>query len=177
MNLDKPCTQTEFGSLVGMGQPAVSDLLSRGVIQPGQTARTWLEDYCSHLREMAAGRGMDGELAYQRAEAARVGRERNEIKLALERNIFAPVSLLEQVLATVGRKIVGVLEPLPGKLQKLCPTLTPDDLVLIQREIAHACDAAAQASLAILDEPEEEAGPSPAVVDDESDESLEDDAP
>lgn len=163
MNLDEPCTQTQFAKLVGVGQSAVSDLLSRGVISSGQTARVWLEDYCGHLREMAAGRGMDGELAYERAEATRVGRERNEIKLALDRKTYAPVTLLEQVLATVGRKIAGVLEPLPGKLQKRCPQLAPDDLVLIQRDIAHACDVAAQASLSILDEPDEDAGADPAV--------------
>ena len=159
MNLDAPWTQANFGDLVGIGQPAVSDLIARNVLQTGQTARQWLDAYCSHLREMAAGRGMDGELAYQRAEAARVSRERNEIKLALERNTFAPVPLLEQVLATVGRKIAGLLEPLPGRLHKLCPALTPDDVVLIQRELAQACDVAAMASLSVLDEPEEGAAP------------------
>ena len=168
VDLSKPWTQAQFGDLVGIGQPAVSDLLSRGVLNTGATAAEWLTAYCGHLREMAAGRGMDGELAYQRAEAARVSRERNEIKLALERNTFAPVALLEQVLATVGRKIAGVLEPLPGRLSKMCPALTPDDVVLIQRELATACDVAAMAALSVLDEPEEGAAP---VVQDEGDDS------
>jgi len=166
MNMDTQWTQAQFADLVGIGQPVVSDLLSRNVLEPGQTARTWLLGYCGHLREMAAGRGMDGELAYQRAEAARVSRERNEIKLALERNTYAPVPLLEQVLATVGRKIAGLLEPLPGRLHKLCPALTPDDVVLIQRELAQACDVAAMASLAVLDEQEEGAAPATDVEDD-----------
>lgn len=156
--LDTTSTQAEFGAIVGIGQSAVSDLLARGVIQPGQTAGQWLIDYCAHLREQAAGRGADGELAYQRGELARVSRERAEIKLALERKEYAPVALLEQVLATVGRSIAGVLEPLHVNLHKLCPALTPEDLKLIQLEVSKACDIAVTTSLAVLDVAEEEAG-------------------
>lgn len=155
MNLDAPCTQAEFGALVGVSQPAVSDMLAREVLSPGRTAGQWLLDYCAHLREQAAGRGADGELAFQRSELARVSRERAEIKLALERREYAPVASLEQVLATVGRGIVGVLEPLHVNLHKLCPALTPEDLKLIQREVSRACDLAASASLSLLDVPDE----------------------
>lgn len=155
--LDETCTQVDFGALVGIGQPAVSDLLSRGVIKPGQTAGQWLLDYTSHLREQAAGRGMDGELAYQRSELARVNRERAEIKLALERKEYAPVQLLEQVLATIGRSIAGALEPLHSSLAKRCPALTPEDLRHIQTEVSKACDMAVTASLDVLDaQPENE---------------------
>lgn len=155
MNLTTTCTQADFGELVGIGQPAVSDLLARGVVQPGDVAGKWLLDYTAHLREQAAGRGADGELAFQRSELARVSRERAEIKLALERKDFAPVALIEQVLATVGRSIAGVLEPLHVNLHKLCPALTPEDLKLIQLEVAKACDLAVNASLANLDVVEE----------------------
>lgn len=151
IDLSAPCTQTEFGDLVGIGQPAVSGLLARGGIKHGDAAQQWLLDYCAHLREQAAGRGADGELAFQRSELARVSRERAEIKLALERKDFAAVSLIEQVLATVGRSIAGVLEPLHVNLHKLCPALTTDDLKLIQTEVARACDLAVNASLSNLD--------------------------
>lgn len=160
MNLNTTCTQAQFGELVGIGQPAVSDLMARDVLAPGQTAGQWLQDYCAHLREMAAGRGMDGELAYQRAELARVSRERAEIKLKVERAEFAPVALIEQVLASMGRGVAGLLEPLPAHLHKLCPALTPDDVRVIQAEISKACDLAAAASLALLDQAEDgEAAP------------------
>jgi len=157
MNLDTPCTQAAFGELIGVGQPAVSDMISREVLTPGDTARQWLLAYCAHMREQAAGRGADGELAFQRSELARVNRERGEIKLALERKQYAPVALIEQVLATVGRGIVGVLEPLHVNLHRQCPALTPEDLKLIQAEVARACDLAASASLALLDVPDEDA--------------------
>lgn len=151
MNLEATCTQAQFGELVGISQPAVSDLLQREVIKPGASAGAWLIDYCAHLREQAAGRGADGELAFQRSELARVSRERAEIKLALERRDFAAVALLEQVLATVGRSIAGVLEPLHVTLHKRCPALTADDLKLIQIEVSKACDLAVTVSLANLD--------------------------
>lgn len=156
-DLDTTCTQAAFGELVGISQQAVSDLLTRAVITPGHTAGQWLIDYCAHLREQAAGRGADGELAYQRSELARVSRERNQIKLDVERREYAAVSLLEQVLATVGRSIAGVLEPLHVNLHKLCPALTPEDLKLIQLEVSKACDIAVSASLAVLDVAEDEA--------------------
>lgn len=151
MDLERTCTQQNFAELVGIGQPAVSGLLANGVIQPGHAAGEWLLHYTAHLREQAAGRGADGELAFQRSELARVSRERAEIKLALERKDFCAVVLIEQVLATVGRSIAGVLEPLHVNLHKLCPALTPEDLKLIQREVNKACDLAVSASLVSLD--------------------------
>ena len=154
--LDQTVTQAQFGDIVGVGQPAVSALLARGVIQPGQTAGQWLIDYCAHLREQAAGRGADGELAFQRSEFARVSRERAEIKLALERKEYAPVALIEQVLATVGRSIAGVLEPLHVNLHKLCPALTPEDIKTIQLEVSKACDIAVAVSLSVLEVTEDE---------------------
>jgi phage terminase Nu1 subunit (DNA packaging protein) len=155
LDIHSTCTQAQFGDLVGIGQPAVSDMLQRGVIKPGESVALWLLDYSGHLREQAAGRGADGELAHQRSELARVSRERAEIKLALERKEFAPVALIEMVLATVGRTIAGVLEPLHSTLHKRCPALTPEDLKFIQQEVARACDIAATASLASLDTPDE----------------------
>ncbi len=150
MNLEATCTQQEFADLVGVSQPAVSDMLTRGLLTPGDTAGQWLQKYISGLREQAAGRGADGELAHQRSELARVSRERNEIKLALERKDFAPVAQIEQVLASVGRAVAGVLEPLHVTLHKLCPALTAQDVKLIQQEISRACDLAVSASLDLL---------------------------
>ena len=163
MNLTTTCTQADFGELVGISQPAVSDLLARGVVQPGDVAGKWLLDYTAHLREQAAGRGADGELAFQRSELARVSRERAEIKLALERKDFAPVALIEQVLATVGRSIAGVLEPLHVNLHKLCPALTPEDIKIIQLEVSKACDIAVSVSLSVLEVTEDEVQTAEAV--------------
>ena len=152
LDLAQACTQERFGQLVGIGQPAVSALLDDDTLQRGDTVAAWLLDYCKNLREQAAGRGMDGELAFQRAELARVSRERNEIKLAVERREFAAVALLEQVLATVGRSIAGALEPLHVTLHKRHPELSAEVLKLVQTEVARACDLAVSMSLAVLED-------------------------
>ncbi|WP_157598306.1 MULTISPECIES: hypothetical protein [unclassified Rhizobacter] len=69
--LQHPMTQEQFGDLVGISQQAVSELLGRAILQAGQPAATWLRAYTKHLREQAAGRGADGELARERARLAR----------------------------------------------------------------------------------------------------------
>jgi len=144
------CTQQEFADLVGISQPAVSDLLARGVVQPGQSAAEWLIDYTSHLREQAAGRGGDGELAANRAEESRVRKELLEIKLAERRREVAPVDIIEQVLAHVGSQIRGTLEPLHVTLKMRCPQLTADDIKIIETEVSTACNLAASACMASL---------------------------
>jgi hypothetical protein len=156
MNLYEPCTQAQFGELVGVTQQAVGDMISRGVFAAGLPLGNQLQSYCHHLREAAAGR--EGGLARERELETKVRRELGEIKLAEARREYAPVAALEQVLAAVGRAVAGHLEPLPGQIHKLCPQLTPEDVARIQAEVSRACDVAAGASLALLIEPEEEEG-------------------
>lgn len=151
--LDEPCTQAEFGELVGISQPAVSEHLSNGVLTPGGTALQWLREYVSNLREQAAGRG-SSDLAYERAQQARVARERNEIQLAKDRREWAAVSLLELCCAKIGRDVAGLLEPLPGEIHKLCPALTPDDVRRIQATVSKACNLAASTVLADFADPD-----------------------
>jgi phage terminase Nu1 subunit (DNA packaging protein) len=155
MMLSGYCTQQEFGNLVGISQPAVSDLITRSVLQPGHSTGQWLHWYCAHLREQAAGRGGDGELAANRAEESRVRKELLEIKLAERRREVAPVEIIEQVLAHVGSQIRGTLEPLHVTLKMRCPQLAADDIKIIETEVATACNLAStmcMASLTALDE-------------------------
>lgn len=157
MNPYEPVTQADFADWIGVTQQAVSDMVGRGVLQPGQSLKEWIRAYCNHMRGVASGRGSDAELAKERAHATRVARERNEIKLAVDLGQFAPVTGLELVLATVGGTVAARLEALMPKLHKLCPELTPQAVALGQREVKQACDEAAAASLALLDKLEAEA--------------------
>ena len=54
--LDVPCTQGEFGKAVGISQPAVSQLVKKGVIHPRGTYLAWVRDYIAHLQEEALRR-------------------------------------------------------------------------------------------------------------------------
>lgn len=150
MNLHSTCTQAEFGELVGISQPAVSDHLAAGVLTPGDSAGQWLSAYCAHLREQAAGRGADGELAYQRSELARVSRERAEIRLAIERKESAPVNLIEQVIAHVASQIRDHLQALPPTLKLRCPNLGAEDIKVVETVTFETLNLAASMSLQSL---------------------------
>ena len=159
MNFFEPCTQQAFGDLVGISQPAVSDHMASGEMIPGETAGEWLRDYCEHLREQAAGRGADGELAHQRAELTRVNRERAEIKLAQERKEFAPVALQELLIKHVGSQISDHLRALVGQLKTRCPRMSADDLKIaedIVAETLNVVEGMGLASLSAMDDEDDE---------------------
>lgn len=149
VDLTSTMTQTAFGDLVGISQQAVSDLLRRDVLAAGEPARVWLQAYCTHLREQAAGRAAAGDLdlAAERAALARVQRERIEMQNAVTRRELAPVSLLEFALASMSQKVAAVLEAIPGEIKRRSKNLTADDIEVITAEITKARNTAAAAQL------------------------------
>jgi terminase small subunit / prophage DNA-packing protein len=151
MDLAAPCTQKEFADLVGIGQPVVSELLTRGVIKAKDPLRIWLLAYTAHLREQAAGRGGDGALAANRAAESATRNELLQIKLKTARKEYAPVDALQQVLAYIGTRVASKLEPLPARIKMLCPQLTSEDMKGIEGAITDARNIAASASLELLD--------------------------
>jgi terminase small subunit / prophage DNA-packing protein len=150
MDLSQPCTQEEFAKLVGISQPAVSDLLTRGLLGRGQSAQTWLHAYTAQLREQAAGRGADGELAMRRAQESATRNELLQLKLRKARGEYAEVALIEQVLAAIGARMSSLLEPLPARIKMLQPSLSAEDLKQIDAVITDARNIAASASLSVL---------------------------
>lgn len=149
IDLARPMTQADFGSLVGITQPAVSDLQSRGVLAPGATAGVWLLAYTEHLREMAAGRGGEGglELARERARLAKEQADKVAMQNAVTRGELAPAHVLEEVLARAGARAGRVLETIPGEIKRRAPQLTSDDISAIARIVAKARNVAAGLSL------------------------------
>lgn len=134
--------------MVGISQPAVSDLLSRGVLTDGAAAGLWLREYCGHLREIAAGRFAAGDidLATERAMLARVQREKIEMQNAITRGELAPRALLTQVLAAAAPKICGLLESVVPSLRKRSG-YGAEDLDFVARTIADARNAIADLRL------------------------------
>lgn len=158
IDLSVNVTQKQFGELVGISQPAVSDLLLRGVIADSASVGDWLIDYCRHLREQAAGRAAAGDLdlAAERAALAKAQREKIEMQNAVTRNELAPVVLLEEVLAGAASKIAGILDAIPGMIRRRVPQLNADDIMLIAAEIAKARNTIAGLSIKDIEEVESE---------------------
>ena len=154
MILDQPCRQAEFGDLVGISQPAVSDLVSKGVLDNGAVLRQWLLAYCLRLREQAAGRlgsevgGLD--LAQERAALAREQRQGIAIKNAVLRGEYAAVSLLAEVLAAASQSVAERFDHLPGQLRKACPDLPPAAVDQIMTAVASARNEWVRATVALV---------------------------
>lgn len=147
--MNEQITQGQFADMVGVTQQAISDQLSRGVLQRGDTAAGWLRAYCRNLREQAAGRASMGDLdlVQERARLAKEQADKVAMANAVERRELAPVSLMEVTLSKLGRQIIGILEALPVNLKMNCPHLTTEDLALITAQIIKARNYAANIEL------------------------------
>lgn len=149
IDLDNPITQREFADLIGVSESAVSGMVKRTVIIPGQCAGSWLRDYCLHLREMAAGREASGDLdlATERAGLARAQREKIEMQNAVTRGELAPRVMMEGALAKAASKIAGVFDAIPGMVRRRVPGLSADEIEMIAVEVAKARNIVAGMSL------------------------------
>ncbi|WP_164963965.1 terminase small subunit [Rubrivivax sp. JA1026] len=153
--LDQVLTQSQFAELVGITQPAVSDLQKRGVLKANATGRTWLLAYCGQLREEAAGRA--GRLAEARAALDEERRREIAMRNAVKAKEYAPVGLIEQVIAKVGRQAAGVLEGIVPALVLRWPEITAEQRQLVEKAVNSARNMAAAMSLADLVDAEDEA--------------------
>ena len=162
MILDQPCRQVDFGELVGVSQPAVSDMVSRGLLENGAPLRQWLLAYCARLREQAAGRlgsetgGLD--LAQERAALAREQRHGIALKNAVLRGDYAAVELLSEVLATASQAVAERFDHLPGQLRKACPDLPPAAVDQVMTAIAAARNEWVRGTMALVTASLDQAG-------------------
>jgi phage terminase Nu1 subunit (DNA packaging protein) len=152
IDLSEKTTQQGFGDVVGVGQSAVSEMVSRGILRPEGTLGEWVDDYCSHLREIAAGRAASGDLdlATERAGLAKAQRERIEMQNAVTRRELAPTHLLEEVLAKAGARVAKILDTIPGVIRRREPSLSGETIAAITRDIVKVRNVAAAMSLAKL---------------------------
>lgn len=157
-------TQASFGSLVGVSQQAIGNLVGRGVLDATMTGQAMLHAYCSHLRETAAGRqaGGDLDLVEERARLAKAQRERIEMQNGVTRGELAPVVLIEEVLSKAGARIAGIFEAIPGAVRRRVPVLSSEEIGNIEKEIAKARNIVAAISLADLRDEQDEDGAPPA---------------
>lgn len=149
IDLSEKPTQQGFGDVVGIGQSAVSELLSRGFLRPGGTIGEWVIDYCAHLREVAAGRVGSGELdlVTERARLAKEQADKVAMQNAVTRGELTPTIALEEVLTGAAAKIAGILDAIPGMIRRRVPQLSAADIETIAGEVAKARNTVAGMSL------------------------------
>lgn len=160
-------TQAEFGEMIGVSQPAVSKMLTDGVLSGSASVGVWLREYSSHMREMAAGRAAAGDLvlhldllALGACQPCPLGRQ-----IQVTRKELAPSYLLEEILAKAGTKAAAILDTIPGMIKRRVPSLTADDVAAIAREVAKARNIAASISLSNIDEAEPDSTDDTPMVD------------
>ncbi len=135
-------TQAEFAQLVGVSEARVSQMLAEGALPRGASGHSWLLAYAERLREQAAGRasaeagGLD--LVQERAGLARSQREAQEMKNQVMRGEWAPIGLLEDVLAAAAAGVVDRFEQLDGALKKAAPDLPAAARDVVHKQIADA---------------------------------------
>lgn len=129
IDLASDATQAVVADIVGVSQQNISALQGEGKLPAFGSTGQMVQAYCQRLRDQAAGRlgaeigGLD--LVQERAALAREQRLGIEIKNAVARGEFAPISLLSEVLASASQSVVERFEQLPSLLKKSCPDL-PD---------------------------------------------------
>lgn len=162
-----------MAEIVGVSQPAISGMLSRGILTQDASIGQWLIEYCGHLREMASGRATDGsiDLATERALLARSQREGQDIKNAVAHGTYAPIELLSDVLSNAAQAVVDRLEQIPSDLRRVCPDLPQAARDVVMAEIASARNEMVRKTVSLvadtleetdLQEPEE-----PIILEDE----------
>lgn len=159
VNINAHMSQSEFGELVGISQQAVSSLLARNILSPDGSASQWLQEYCSNLREVAAGRSSTNgtsDLVAERARLAKEQADRIAMQNAERRRELAPVEAMEMVLAAVGSKVGKILDTIPGLVRRRVLGIGSDVIEAIESDIAKCRNMAASMTLASLSEDDDD---------------------
>ena len=120
---DYAVTQQAFAEVVGITQPAVSALVTRGVLVAGETMGVWLRGYTAHLRSQVNTRDPNGTLAAERALLARSQREGQELRNLAARRDYSPAEALHAVLAIASSALYEEMAKLPAQIDQACPAL------------------------------------------------------
>lgn len=143
MDLDSPVTQVRFGEIIGVSKQAVHDMVSRGILDLGQPLGVCLIAYCAHIREQAAGRDPDGELAAARTRVSNEQADRLAMANAITRGEYLPVALIEDVLSRVARQLGAIFDSLVPELRKDCPALAGEPLRIVEAKMVRVRELAA----------------------------------
>jgi phage terminase Nu1 subunit (DNA packaging protein) len=160
--LDTKADQQTLAAVLGISEGRVSQLMTKGVMQRGDTIHAQILAYCENLSDQAAGRA-PGEGGLDPAqEKAKLDRERRmgqRIKNLQAMGEWAAIPLLTKTLAKASAAMASKLEALPGDLVKLVPDLPFEAVESLRAAIAKARNdwVADTAELDLSDDPDPEA--------------------
>ena len=123
-------TQSDVAAHLDLSERSIRELQNKLNLSENYTLADIRVAYIRHLREQAAGRQSDGELdlVQERAALAREQRYAQELKNAITRKEYAPISLLAMVLANASQSVSDELSALPSILKKVSPDL-PESVI------------------------------------------------
>lgn len=143
--VDKPVTQTAFAAMVGITQPSVSGLLTRGVLRYGAPLGEWIISYTEHLRQVGEDRGETGELQLERARLLREQTDAIATANAARRAKYAPTVLMEAIVANIGAQIAAELDQVLPDVLRRFPQVNGAPAEFIRERLRIAREAAAGA--------------------------------
>lgn len=132
--MPKDTTQEQFAKLVGITQPAVSQLIRKGVLTRGQSIGRWLQEYISNLREQAAAHKSDEgqDIIKERARLAARQSEKLEIETARLRGELIPRQAVADILGFHNSTIRSRLLAIPARLKSQHPELQTSAVVALK---------------------------------------------
>lgn len=131
-------TQEDFGEAVGISQQAVSNLVARSVLTPGQPMSAWIRSYAENLRSQAARRDPEASLPLERARLSKSQRLGQDIRNQHALAAYAPRSLLTDVLCLASAGVTDGLDGLAERVFSAWPDLPDAARETITRAIASA---------------------------------------
>ncbi|MFM2254141.1 MAG: hypothetical protein RJB68_2478 [Pseudomonadota bacterium] len=139
--LDTKADQQTLAVVLGISEGRVSQLMTKGVMQRGDTIGAQILAYCENLSDQAAGRAPgDGDLdpAQEKAKLDRERRMGQRIKNLQALGEWAAIPLLEKTLAKASAAMASKLEALPGEIMKRVPDLPFEAVEAMRQAIAKA---------------------------------------
>lgn len=140
INLSSEIKQADLAALVGISQPAVSQLMTEGKIPANGSLGAVVVAYCDRLREQAAARmGLGGlDLVQERAALAREQRLSQAMKNARLRSEFAQADVLQSILHLAASSVADQIEQAAVQIDAACPDLPADARAVVDRVLAGA---------------------------------------
>lgn len=135
---------------LGVHRRTVTDLAQRGIVIREKRGQYRLQEsvrrYCTHMQEMAAGRGGEQGVLDLTAERARLAKEQADgqaIKNELARGTLVEADAVKREWAGVLRTLRSGMLAIPSRVRQTAAHLTATDIASIDREIRDTLKALA----------------------------------